>query len=757
MADYTKLEAKIEEIIDDLKGICSQNGLSNQASEERIITTIFLYKFLNDKFMYNLQRFSKEIEMDFFEVLKNENDEMDAFYDSHSGDVAFSYEDTIQSLMKRLGSSEFYIDFDSALSRISANPRNDNFNIQTADGTRKPLFEGVSDVVDGSTKNNFAKAIFAAISQEKFDFSDAFINNFDFYSRIFEYLIKDYNVASGTYAEYFTPQAVSKIIAKILVGMSEKITASEIYDPAAGSGSLVLHLANELGYEDKINRAIVYSQDISNKSSRFLRINLLLNGLIDSLHNVIQGDTLLQPSHFVKEHDFSSGLKKFDYIVSNPPFKMDFSSTRDLIENKWGQTKNEEGLSRFFSGIPKAAGKNKNKMPIYLLFIQHIIYSLKRKGKAAIVVPTGFVTAKAGIEKRLRSYLVENNIISGVVSMPSNIFANTGTNVSILFLDLDKKDDYIILMDASTMGKKVKNGKNKKTVLTYEEEELIIDILINRKTEEKKSILVNKKRVLNFGCDLSASLYFPLKYCINSFSPTEVQIQQSSFMNEQLILKKQITDLECDFLSTIRKITLASNIPKFEDPEKLTIPPGWELVKLKNLFSFVKGKIPKEILNKFQNGYVPYLTIEHLKGEKTEFVENKGGVQVCNEVLMVMDGAASGSVYQGFTGSLGSTMAKLVIKKPNSINSEFLFYILKSLENEVSSRNTGSTVPHANKLFIENIDIALPVGQTLLIMNEYFFQLRKLTLLYETMERNLVTLNATLYSPLINGQIYISE
>ena len=159
-------------------------------------------------------------------------------------------------------------------------------------------------------RNNFAKNIFGIISQEKFDFGNAFKNNFDFYSTIFEYLIKDYNVASGVYAEYFTPQAISSIISKILVNMSPvEDKLYEIYDPSAGSGSLILHLANELGQGSFGEKAQVYTQDISGKSSRFLRINMMLNGLTHSLDNIIEGDTLVTPAHYSVPHDPSSGVK----------------------------------------------------------------------------------------------------------------------------------------------------------------------------------------------------------------------------------------------------------------------------------------------------------------------------------------------------------------------------------------------------------------------------------------------------------------
>lgn len=390
--DIHELESKIHSMVDDLQGLCSTVGLSNTANEEVVVTSVFLYKFLNDKFMYNLSKFSEEIDVPVESILKNEDDMLDAFYEYNSKDVAFSYEDTIQYLINHIEQQDFYKQFDDALVRISKNVKNEAFAVETADGEKTDLFEPLTVMVESAQRNNFAKAIFGIIAKDKFDFSEAFGGSFDFYSAIFEYLIKNYNVASGTYAEYFTPQMVSSIIAKILVGMSDTIEAAEIYDPAAGSGSLILHLAHELGQEGGMNRAIVYTQDISKKSTRFLRLNMMLNGKSESLGNIIRGDTLESPAHFNVEHEPDSGVKKFDYITTNPPFKTDFSATRDRIEQKWQDT------SRFFAGVPKIPNAKKESMAIYLLFIQHVLYSLKEDGKAAIVVPTGFLTAKSGIE-----------------------------------------------------------------------------------------------------------------------------------------------------------------------------------------------------------------------------------------------------------------------------------------------------------------------------------------------------------------------
>lgn len=95
---------------------------------------------------------------------------------------------------------------------------------------------------------------------------------------------------------------------------------------------------------------------------------------------------------------------KFDYIVSNPPFKLDFSNWREDIDTK-------ENAERFFAGIPAVPKKKKESMAIYLLFIQHIIYSLSNKGKAAIVVPTGFITAQAGIERKIREKIIDSKML----------------------------------------------------------------------------------------------------------------------------------------------------------------------------------------------------------------------------------------------------------------------------------------------------------------------------------------------------------
>jgi type I restriction enzyme M protein len=345
-----------------------------------------------------------------------------------------------------------------------------------------------------------------------FSFETIFNQKFDFFSTIFEYLIKDYNKdGGGKYAEYYTPHAVSKIMASILV--DKPVSNVTCYDPSAGSGTLLMNLAHAIG-ED---RCTIYSQDISQKSSSMLRLNLILNNLVHSIQNIIQGNTMLTPYHKVGDK-----LMTFDYIVSNPPFKLDFS---DYVADLDTKQNNE----RFFAGFPNIPKKDKDKMAIYPLFIQHIMFSLSAKGKAAIVVPTGFITAQSGIEKKIRERLVEQKMLRGVVSMPSNIFATTGTNVSILFLDKANTKGDIVLMDASKLGTTVKEGKSQKTLLSEAEEQRIINTFNKHEAVEDFTVVVSYEQIKEKNYSFSAGQYFEVKIEYTDISPAEFEAKMNGF------------------------------------------------------------------------------------------------------------------------------------------------------------------------------------------------------------------------------------
>lgn len=198
-------------------------------------------------------------------------------------------------------------------------------------------------------------------------------------------------------------------------------------------------------------------------------------------------------------------------------------------------------------------------MAIYQLFIQHIIASLKDTGKAAIVLPTGFITAQSGIDKKIREYLVQNKMLAGVVSMPSNIFATTGTNVSILFLDKSNKDT-VILIDASNLGEKIKDGKNQKTVLSAEEENKICETFANKEAIEDFSVVVSYDDIANKNHSLSAGQYFDVKIDYVDISENEFNAKMQDF--EQILgdLFEQSKTLEQEIQTSLKTLVFKDEL-----------------------------------------------------------------------------------------------------------------------------------------------------------------------------------------------------
>ncbi|HHB51463.1 MAG TPA: SAM-dependent DNA methyltransferase, partial [Saprospiraceae bacterium] len=211
----------------------------------------------------------------------------------------------------------------------------------------------------------------------------------------------------------------------------------------------------------------------------------------------------------------------------------------------------KENNERFFAGIPKIPNKKKESMAIYLLFIQHIMHSLTAKGKAAIVVPTGFITAQSGIDKKIRQKMVESKILAGVVSMPSNIFATTGTNVSILFLDATNKED-VVLIDASNLGTKVKEGKNQKTVLSNEEEQLIINTFNKKEQVEDLSVIVSYENIKAKNYSLSAGQYFEVKIEYIDITAEEFSTKMKGFETNLESLFKESKLLETEIKNNLK-------------------------------------------------------------------------------------------------------------------------------------------------------------------------------------------------------------
>lgn len=546
--DTNQIMADTKRMIDDLKTVCGNFGLGNAPSEYKIITEVFLYKYLNDKFLHEIRlvddnwKNSANLED---ALSKLSEDEYDDLLDELPASTAvlqrehfISYLFNHKNQKKSDGVKSFSELFDDTLVEIS-NLNVQIFSVHTGGEDVIKLFDALSQyVIESNKRDDFCRAIIDKLVN--FSFEKAFSQKYDFFAAVFEYLIKDYNKDFGKYAEYYTPHSIASIIARIMV--PEKVQNVTVYDPAAGSGTLVLALAHEIGEEN----CTIYTQDITQKSNEFLRLNLILNNLVHSLGNVVHGDTLLTPQHYNKQ---KNGLMKFDYIISNPPFNVDFSDSRDSLAG-------DKYKERFWLGVPKIPDKDKDSMAIYLMFLQHIIFLMNDYGKAAIVVPTGFLTGSTGIPKKIREYIIGQKMLRGVISMPSNIFATTGTNVSILFLDASKEYKEALLMDATKLGHKEKvDGKNQRTVLDEKEIQYIITTFNQEISEEEVSIKVDYEKMKKKKYSFSAGQYFPVKAEFVEISKEQFDSSMEELTRELIQLFETGKIIENEIKKELGKIT----------------------------------------------------------------------------------------------------------------------------------------------------------------------------------------------------------
>lgn len=535
------IKEKTVALIDGLKATCQTYGMGNDGNEYKIITQVFLYKFLNDKFGYEVKKINPKLaaaeKWDVEYMKLPEDDRLDMF-DEMSPDIPrLNPEHLISFLWNQQAKGDFDIIFDNTMIDI-ADLNSAIFSTQTTQNTKIPLFEKLTQyVTDEAQRAPFARALVDKLVN--FSFEEAFSKHYDFFATVFEYLIKDYNTAGGgKYAEYYTPHAIATIMARLLVGENSDLHSIECYDPSAGTGTLLMALGHQIG-ED---RCTIFSQDISQRSNKMLKLNLILNGLVSSLDHAIQGDTLTSPYH---KSDDGQKLRQFDFVVSNPPFKMDFSDTREKIAAM---------PARFWAGVPSVPKKKIESMAIYTCFIQHVVNSLKKNGKGAIVVPTGFLTAKTSIEGKLLKKLVDDHIVYGAISMPSNVFANTGTNVSVLFFDNSKSADKVVLIDASKLGEEYKDGNNQKCRLRDFEIDQIVETFLNKEEVEDFSVAVTYDEIIAKKYSLSAGQYFDVKIEYVELSQDEFVKRMTAYQTKLQEYFDEGAKLQSEIMEQLKKV-----------------------------------------------------------------------------------------------------------------------------------------------------------------------------------------------------------
>ncbi len=336
----------------------------------------------------------------------------------------------------------------------------------------------------GNTVNEKNRCLAAVIKGvESLDFGNFEDNKIDLFGDAYEFLISNYAANAGkSGGEFFTPQSVSKLIAKLATQGQTSI--NKIYDPAAGSGSLLLQAKKQ--FDNHIIEDGFFGQEINHTTYNLARMNMFLHNVNYDKFDISLGNTLIDPQ-------FSED-KPFDAIVSNPPYSINWIGSDDptLI--------NDERFA--------PAGVLAPKSKADFAFVLHSLSYLSSKGRAAIVCFPG-IFYRGGAEQKIRKYLVENNFIETVISLAPNLFFGTSIAVNILVLSKHKPDTKIQFIDAS--GEDFFKKETNNNVLTEEHIEKILEIFTEKKDIEYVCKMADFSKVEEESFNLSVSSYVEAK------------------------------------------------------------------------------------------------------------------------------------------------------------------------------------------------------------------------------------------------------
>ena len=307
------------------------------------------------------------------------------------------------------------------------------------------------------------------------DLQDAKI---DAFGDAYEFLMTMYASNAGkSGGEFFTPQEVAELLARIACDGKDKI--NKVYDPACGSGSLLLKFVKVLG-ADKAKQVSFYGQEVNITTYNLCRINMFLHHVPFNMFDIQLGDTLTEPKHMAEI--------PFDAIVSNPPYSTRWAGDANPL------LINDDRYS--------PAGVLAPKTKADLAFTMHMLHHLSTTGTAAIVEFPG-VLYRGGAEQKIRQYLIENNYVDTVIQLPANLFFGVGIATCIIVLKKSKADNSVLFIDASEEC--VKDGNKNK--LTDDNIQAVFSYYADRKNVEYKAKLVNCKDILANDCNLSVSSY----------------------------------------------------------------------------------------------------------------------------------------------------------------------------------------------------------------------------------------------------------
>ena len=336
----------------------------------------------------------------------------------------------------------------------------------------------------------------------------------DTFGDTYEFLMQMYASEAGkSGGEFFTPQQVSELLARLASWNNPNI--NKVYDPACGSGSLLLKFAKTVGKENP--NLQYFGQEINPTTYNLCRINMFLHNVNYDNFDIRLEDTLLKPQHMDDA--------PFDAIVSNPPYSLKWEGKDNTI------LINDERYAPAGVLAPKSAAD--------LAFTMHMLWHLSEQGTAAIVEFPG-VLYRGGDEKRIRQYLVKNNFIDAVIQLPANLFFGVGIATCIIVLKKSAKtDSSVLFIDASRLFQKDGN----KNVLLPEHQDRIMELFANRKDEQYFARLVKNDDILDNDCILSVSSYVEQEDTREVIQIAKVNSELRDLVKRGYVLNEKIEEI----------------------------------------------------------------------------------------------------------------------------------------------------------------------------------------------------------------------
>ena len=353
------------------------------------------------------------------------------------------------------------------------------------------------------------------------NFGDYEDNNIDLFGDAYEFLMTMYASSAGkSGGEFFTPQEVGELLARIVI--MDKTSVNKVYDPACGSGGLLLKFAKILGKENV--REGFFGQEINLTTYNLARINMFLHNINYNNFSIERGDTLIHPVHWNDE--------PFDAIVSNPPYSIKWAGKTNPI------LINDERFAP--AGVLAPTSKAD------LAFTMHMLSWLSPKGTAAIVEFPG-VLYRGGAEQKIRQYMIDNNFVDTVIQLPPDLFFGTSIATCILVLKKNKTDNNVLFVDASEECVRNTN-KNK---LSDNNIKNIVNLLKDRKSVENKSYLATYDEIKDNDYNISVNSYLKTNTDDNSIDIEEVNKILAEVVPRQQQIRKEleeiIKELEVDY------------------------------------------------------------------------------------------------------------------------------------------------------------------------------------------------------------------